>query len=491
MVKKLFLLISSALLFSSVLTSCNFGSLVPTDTKKYSFTYHDLGKRSAGATHYGNSIGEGKILVIPVTIKGYEENATEANREKIRKAFFGSSEQTGWESVSSYFYKSSYGKLNISGEVTPWFDTNIEKDDLINYNSKYDDLGTYYILERAYAWARSRGIDMRDYDVDNDGWIDSIWLIYSCPHNQTSSSSSPYWAFTYWDYNYSIDSPSPTAANPIPNTYAWASVDFMDEGKLAGIDIDAHTYIHEHGHVLGLEDYYDYDKRHSPMGGIDMQDWNIGDHNAFSKFAWGWVLPKSVTESCDITITPTSQSGDCIVVGNNWKGGAFDEYLMIDFIDQENLWKQDSTKMYSSLLAYTEPGIRIMHVDARIGRVSTQSDDIVEVTNYIDNHYRYKLAYSNTPSTSLTTGKYNSKTGRYTFDDLICMVNKNHDLSTTYRGAATASNDCLFKQGDVFDMKVYSDFINDGILHSGAIIPFRITITSLTKDQATLRFTKI
>ena len=55
----------------------------------------------------------------------FTESREEA-RENIKNAFFGddvkssSENKTGWESVSSYYKKSSYGKLVISGEVTDW-----------------------------------------------------------------------------------------------------------------------------------------------------------------------------------------------------------------------------------------------------------------------------------------------------------------------------------------------------------------------------------
>ena len=58
---------------------------------------------------------------------------------------------------------------------------------------------------------------------------------------------------------------------------AWGAPDY-GYGK-----VDAHTYIHEMGHMLGLPDYYDYSFKSSPTGMYDMQDNNVGDHNPFSK----------------------------------------------------------------------------------------------------------------------------------------------------------------------------------------------------------------
>ena len=63
-----------------------------------------------------NSIGERKMLVVPLIIEGYESNATDDNLSKLEKAFFGKSEDVEYEAVSSYYEKSSYGKLKLSGK---------------------------------------------------------------------------------------------------------------------------------------------------------------------------------------------------------------------------------------------------------------------------------------------------------------------------------------------------------------------------------------
>ncbi|MFA6662467.1 MAG: hypothetical protein WCS56_05495, partial [Bacilli bacterium] len=78
----------------------------------------------------------------------------------------------------------------------------------------------------------------------------------------------------------------------------------MDE-KGKGI-VDAHTFIHETGHLLGAEDYYNYRGTSQPLGGLDMMDYNIGDHNLWTKMEYGWVDPIVVTGNAKVTIK-TSQ----------------------------------------------------------------------------------------------------------------------------------------------------------------------------------------
>ena len=71
------------------------------------------------------SRGNSKMLVVPVLLKGESFILGEDSvKSTLNKAFFGKSEETGFESVSSYYYKSSYGELNIQGEVTSILNSN-------------------------------------------------------------------------------------------------------------------------------------------------------------------------------------------------------------------------------------------------------------------------------------------------------------------------------------------------------------------------------
>ena len=53
--------------------------------------------------------------------------------------------------------------------------------------------------------------------------------------------------------------------------------------------LDSHVLIHETGHMLGLNDYYNTygDSTYSPLGGLDMMDGDFGDNNPYSKILLG------------------------------------------------------------------------------------------------------------------------------------------------------------------------------------------------------------
>ena len=469
---------------SSSLSSADSGNDGYTRLSSSVETYHSFGKHSLEKKIFSNAIGDIKTLVVPVIIDGYEEYATEEIRNNIELAFFGKNSPKLWESVSSYFYKSSYGKLNLSGEVTPWVDIDMTPKDIYNANNQYYDYGTFTVLEKVYDWLKNNNYDLSQYDLDEDGYIDSIYMIYSAPSRiefdgvEANNPDNPFWALTYHDFN--IVNNAHSHANPIPNAYSWASFDLMNKGTTVGITVDAHTYIHEMGHIFGLVDYYDYDGLHSPLGCFDMQDFNVGDHNAYSKYALGWVEPYLVESDATITINPMESSGDCIIVRNpnsKFSNSAFDEYLMLELITPTGLWKQDSEKAYPGLntKTFTNAGVRITHVD---GRLRNNRGNIVTT---ISNGDSVTHLASNTPSRSFV------KTGMPKYD-LISIVNANRATGTQTNALATATNQSLFKAGQIFTSGDYSSFFRGGQFNNGESIPFKITFQEVNDTKAVINF---
>lgn len=445
-------------------------------------TYHDLGKKSVYQTYYPNSVGDLNLLVVPVVISGYRNIANDNTRNKIEKGFFGSEEDTGWESVSTYFNKSSFGRLNIKGHVTEWFDSGLSPLQLYNLeNKEYGDGGTFVINKMIYEWLKDDlGYDLTKYDLNKDGYIDAIWMVYSAPIHApikgVSDANNPFWAFVYWNYLFAGKG---NVSSPVPNSYAWASHEFFDDGAKYGINIDSHTFIHETGHLLGLDDYYDYDNLHSPLGRLDMQDYNVGDHNAYTKLALGWSRPYVVTGDSTITINPASMTGHSILIRDPkkpWEGSAFDEYLLLELITPTGLWKQDMTKGYAGIGSkYTEPGVRMLKVDARL---LSQTNKITRNTR---GNSLYMHAFSNTPSSSLYEG---SISYRY---DLLSLIasdkTRNHLVAN-----GSADNECLFKTGDRFTMSDYSQFFKNNKLNDSSTIPYEIDFDLVDSEKAVIRF---
>lgn len=328
--------------------------------------------------------GNIRLLVVPVVFQEDEATYTSSTSAgqtalaNLNTTFFGTSSSTNyWESVSSYYKKSSYGKLNISGTVANFVYTSktlayysaLLSSKKVSSSTTITDGLAEGIYDNLFT-GTSPKYKVSDYDGDNDGVIDLFWMVYMSPYD---SQSDLLWAYTYWDTSSSYSS----LAN-----YSWASYAFMYEGVASGSNaVDAHTYIHESGHQMGLDDYYSYDSSvnssthryaRAPLGGADMMDYNIVDHCSFSKYCLGWVTPLVGEKDHTYTLKPFESSGDCLIIAKDFNGTCFDEYFIVEYYTPTGLNLLDSTIKYAtnSFKGLSEAGIRILHVDQRLGKVS-------------------------------------------------------------------------------------------------------------------------
>lgn len=351
-----------------------------------------------GVTKGLPSIGNPQVLVIPVEFT--DAPAPTKMVDDLEKAFFGTSNETGWESLQSYYYKSSYGKLTIEGTVLEPFNTgktvayynqlqneyNDALDAYLNYETDiYPDSVEYSIIKSALEYYDSQ-INYADYDTDNDGYIDSIYLVYTTDYNDTDDNSL-WWAFTNEYYTEDIE----LYDNVEADFYVFMSYNFLfDELQGKKVTYNAETIIHETGHLLGLDDYYDYDSTEGPAGGIgggDMMDYNVGDHNAYSKLLLGWITPYIAT-STTVTLDLNSfvESGECVMICKNWNGSIFTEFFIIDFFTPTLL--NEVGKGSSGLFSIS--GIRIYHVDATLNNPE-DCFSVFEITKYNNSYTSHRL----------------------------------------------------------------------------------------------------
>lgn len=463
-------------------------------------SYYTLWK-NRGYPHF-KSVGENNLLVVPLKIKGYEEYATSENLKKINDSFFleDSLNTLGYYSLSEYYKISSYNKLNIKGEVTPWIDLDLTTKEISSSSiSNYTlDCGTYFPTEKAINYIKENlNIDLTKYDNDKDGFIDGVYFIYGCPTFLDDSSLSPstFWNFTYYNV---LNKDKASISSPVLMTYSWSSFDMLSKGS-DKTKLDTHTYIHEFGHQLGLNDYYDTSNSGglnpytSPMGGLDMMDNNVGDHSAFSKFALGWINPFVVSGdigSVEVEIRSLIESGECIILPtSNYNNTPFDEYLMIEYIKNDSINKVDSTNGYPStfytdgriIRFYSKNGIRITHIDAR------SVDTNLDYTDNINDMVMTK--FSNTASTK--QGYYCPlNNNSYVLTSLISANSSRNTLGTFF----VANNTDLYNASSTIDFTSNSNSsrasslpYNSNRFNDGNVFNYSIKIDSISESKASIK----
>ena len=60
-------------------------------------------------------------------------------------------------------------------------------------------------------------------------------------------------------------------------------------------------------------------------------DYNVGDHNPFTKILLGWVSPYICRMSMNIDLRSFASSGDCIMVIPFYEDTIFTEFFLLDY----------------------------------------------------------------------------------------------------------------------------------------------------------------
>ena len=333
--------------------------------------------------------GSPKVLVIPVEFSDETAASNGYTIDAIEEAWIGNSETVDYYSVHDYYYISSYGQLDLDITVVDnWFRPSHPSSYYANQTVDFYDeedvfIGDQIVMDEALE-ALSKTMDLSEFDSDNNGMIDAVVIINTL---DIDSDTDFQWAFRYWnmytdsnDEYYEYDGVS-------ANDYVWASYKFMheiytDDGGVeytGATPSNTYTYIHEFGHALGADDYYDTTGDASPMGGYDVMDYMIGDHNAYTKFNYGWITTSKLvttTTSATITLEAFEKNGDTIILANNWNDnlGAYQEYYVIVYYTMSGL-------NGGEFGYFSSDGIIVYHVNATLDEYTYQGETYYDVAN--------------------------------------------------------------------------------------------------------------
>ena len=413
------ILLASAMMLS--LVGCNDKSKVhleKVDPYSLESNYRDLritgtgykGEQFTDNVKYGKKekeyhnyvVSDVRVLVVPVDFTNYpstlygagstQEESELNSRKMLEKVFFGGPEDTAWYSLSEYYKSSSFGTCNVTGVVAPWYHVGVKStDSSVGTDTGYASKVAVKIQNK-YRSPSAPIIDtngnkynLADFDANQDGLVDTIVMLYTAPITTTGEL---WWAFCS-SVSGAFGQYTPDGKLEGANRYFWASFNFLfekgpniyytsEEIKNGTAVADAHTMTHEFGHCLSLPDYYitDYNPSdYSALGGLDMMDNNIGDHNAYSKTLYGWINPRRIAGHKGKTtfkLKSTTTTGDAVIIPapDEWNNTYLDQYLLIEFLTPEGVAKRDGEERYLGYypLYYNKAGVRISHVDARMGK---------------------------------------------------------------------------------------------------------------------------
>ncbi|MFR9523160.1 MAG: M6 family metalloprotease domain-containing protein [Rikenellaceae bacterium] len=236
------------------------------------------------------------------------ENPNEAFYNQLNLEGYSVEGATG--SAKDYFTANSRGKFDGQFDVYgPYKLGNTRSYYGANDSSGYDMRPDQMILD-AVNLADADGVDFSQYDFDNDGYIDNVFVYYA-GHNEAEGAS----AETIWPHKWVVSS-APEFDGKHLYVYACTSELRGSKGSIiAGIG----TFCHEFSHVFGLADHYDTNGSVGGSGdGLGYYDiMSVGSYNnngntppmlnGLELDMIGWNAPTIIDSNQTITIDPIHQ----------------------------------------------------------------------------------------------------------------------------------------------------------------------------------------
>ena len=277
------------------------------------------------------------------------------------------------------------------------------------------------------------------------------------------------------------------------NAYSWSSLYFTNFHKER--KVDSSIYIHETGHLLGLSDYYNTEKKkqgyyYQPTGFFDLMDSNQGDHTALSKYLLNWTSPKVVKEGINgvIKLRDFSKTGDYLLIplDGSYSNNPFGEYLLLEYFCPNGLNKSNGLSyqdfdINGDKVVFSFPnyhGLKVYHVDARLAyftkktSISISANRICMVgedSPYLTMEAAVDFAFDN----SIKTESADKESVLY---HLLEKSGEN-----TFKDGKLASNNTLFRYGDTFGVDTFQD------LSERAHYTFKIT--DVGSNTISIKFT--
>lgn len=259
-------------------------------------------------------------------------------------------------SVSNYFKDQSNGLFDLQFDVVGPVTVSNKVSYYGSNNSWGDDLRPEKMVEEAVRLSSSQ-VDFSDYDWDNDGYVDQIFVLYA-GYSEAQGAA----AYTIWPhaYNLSYAGITPPMFNGVKiDAYACSS---ELSGKSGSTPDGIGTFCHEFSHNLGLPDLYDIDY----SGGYGMYIWSLMDagcycgpnlcgevpcnFTGYERWLCGWADLTELEEGCVIDDMPSvSAYGPTYLVRNR---SYADEYYLLE--------NRQQTGWDAYLPAH---GLLVMHVD--------------------------------------------------------------------------------------------------------------------------------
>lgn len=442
------------------------------------------------------TLGEANILVVPVTLSdasdytlgSYPFSFSTSLLNNVEEAFFGESNDIA--SVKEFYAESSLENLSLDGVVTPVVTlettleealTQIASEGIAPFlDSMASTVYDYFFVDS------TRTYDPEDFDSDDDGKIDGIFLVNPFLSTIIASTDNETLDSLRTEYTLSegvLSSP----INSLSYVSAYDTVitnDFLNTTS----DPDSHLYVSSLGTMMGLESYVDSvgnqttQTLRTPLGLTDRMDGYVGDHNSFSKYQMGWLTPEFVTPADvpDEGLSKTLSKGQSLALSAS-KEGLYGEYLLLDFYAPTGLDAFDSENPYLyGRSLFQEAGVRLYEVNSTLVYGDESGYYPTESQPETDSGRVYAYRHSNDSVNPL------SEYGIIDDEPLISLLSESGSNRHILDANVPLSDEDLFHEGDVFGLKQGYDFYKDFAFDSGERLGLTFEVTAVGEDSCTI-----
>jgi len=276
--------------------------------------------------------GNVKSLVILVQYQDLQfsvSNPNSAFHDLLNKENYSYNRGTG--SVRDYFIENSTGKFqpqfDVYGPVTLSHN--------MNYYGGNDSWGNDQAPEQMVIEACNQldaTVDFSQYDNDNDGWVDNIYVFYAGLGEADGGSENTVWPHAWNIYTGAGE----TLMVDEKQVGSYSCSNEKDGTVLTGIG----TFTHEFCHVLGLPDLYatSYTSAFTPG------EWSILDYgpynnqgktppymSVYERYSLGWLEPVELNTGATVSLKNIANNEGFIIKTNK-----SNEYFMVENRQKSN-----------------------------------------------------------------------------------------------------------------------------------------------------------
>ncbi len=199
----------------------------------------------------------------------------------------------------------------------------------------HNDAHVREMIVEACELVSLEGVDMTQFDTNNDGRLDNVFVYYA-GHNEAEHGG----ANTIWPHRSIVISGERVDGKLIYDYSCTSELRGASGNTMCGIG----TFCHEFGHVLGLPDYYDTDNSaRYTIGTWDIMssgNYNGGGktppcYNAGERFQLGWLQPVQLDEPGPYELAPLETSNQAYLIAAknhnmSWSYADPNEYWLLE-----------------------------------------------------------------------------------------------------------------------------------------------------------------